>query len=414
MHQMSHQTPTPGPINPRWWALRSLLLARAARIRIEALLPSPTAGPLGRVPAGSGLQDSDITESGGVQASFVPDVEGAFTVNLQVSDGLAEGIDQVEIHVAASNVPPNAPPNAQAGADQTLALGPEVLVDGTGSHDPDASPDPLTFKWHFVFVPETSSLNDANLLEAETAIARFTPDVEGIYVLRVEVSDGSHTAGDSVLVTVGLPALQLTGQLTSVPDVPVEGDQVTLPYQVTNGGSGSDDPILLAIEIVDLSTGTILERLENPVVLLQDQPYEATQAISTNLAIGEYLLILRGELDGDKQTIVSHRLMVMAQPDQDGDGIPDAEDTCILSDTSPLLVIDGCHTGVTNHLLASGCTLSDEIAQCAEGVKNHGKFVSCVAKLTQTWKQEKIITSKEKGQIQRCAAKADIPPKKKK
>ncbi len=95
--------------------------------------------------------------------------------------------------------------------------------------------------------------------------------------------------------------------------------------------------------------------------------------------------------------------------DTDGDGIPDDEDACPDSELSLTVVIDGCDSGVENMLFDDGCTMADLIAECADGASNHGGFVSCVAELTNEWKQQGIISGQEKGAIQSCAAQADIP-----
>ena len=95
--------------------------------------------------------------------------------------------------------------------------------------------------------------------------------------------------------------------------------------------------------------------------------------------------------------------------DADGDGMAHCNDQCPNSNMSATVVIDGCNTDVVNHLLNSGCTISDRIAACAEGVRNHGQFVNCVSGLTNTLKRNGVIGGKEKGAIQRCAAKRDIP-----
>lgn len=79
------------------------------------------------------------------------------------------------------------------------------------------------------------------------------------------------------------------------------------------------------------------------------------------------------------------------------------------SDLSPTVVIDGCDSEVTNILLPTGCSLSDKIAMCAASAGNHGKFVSCVSHMTNDLKKDGIITGKEKGAIQSCAAQANIP-----
>jgi hypothetical protein len=78
----------------------------------------------------------------------------------------------------------------------------------------------------------------------------------------------------------------------------------------------------------------------------------------------------------------------------------------------PTIVIDGCDTGVPNMLLDGGYTMSDLIAECAADAANHGEFVSCVAQLANAWKTAGLITGREKGQIQSCAAQATIvsPP----
>jgi len=73
------------------------------------------------------------------------------------------------------------------------------------------------------------------------------------------------------------------------------------------------------------------------------------------------------------------------------------------------VVIDGCDSGVKNLMLENGSTMSDMINTCANGAKNHGAFVSCVAKLTNTWEKMELITEEQKEAIQSCAAKASIP-----
>ena len=98
-----------------------------------------------------------------------------------------------------------------------------------------------------------------------------------------------------------------------------------------------------------------------------------------------------------------------APTDGDGDGVPDDIDACPNSDLSPNVVIDGCDSGVTNHLLIDGCTISDLIDQCAQDAAHHGGFVSCVANLTNELIESGIIHGSEKGRIQSCAGRANLP-----
>lgn len=95
--------------------------------------------------------------------------------------------------------------------------------------------------------------------------------------------------------------------------------------------------------------------------------------------------------------------------DSDGDGVFDPDDDCDLSDLRDTILVDDCDTGVSNQLFDDGCTMADRIAECAEGARNHGAFVSCVTHLTNEWARDGVITSREKGPIQRCTAQSDLP-----
>lgn len=80
-------------------------------------------------------------------------------------------------------------------------------------------------------------------------------------------------------------------------------------------------------------------------------------------------------------------------------------------DVDATVIVDGCDSGVTNHVVDEDtlCTISDLIAECAANARNHGEFVRCVAKLTNALNRAGVITGAEKGRIQSCAARASIP-----
>ncbi len=73
--------------------------------------------------------------------------------------------------------------------------------------------------------------------------------------------------------------------------------------------------------------------------------------------------------------------------------------------------IDGCETRVTDRLVTldgEENLLSAFIAECeAEPLKNHGQYVKCVSHTLNDLKKSGQISGKEKGKIQRCAAKSD-------
>lgn len=67
-----------------------------------------------------------------------------------------------------------------------------------------------------------------------------------------------------------------------------------------------------------------------------------------------------------------------------------------------------CATGVPDYLMGDCMLMSDLIMECAIGAKNHGKFVSCVAHLTEGWVYNGIITYEQKDAIMECVAESDI------
>jgi hypothetical protein len=73
------------------------------------------------------------------------------------------------------------------------------------------------------------------------------------------------------------------------------------------------------------------------------------------------------------------------------------------------VVIDSCDSGVPNHLDEYGCSLVDLITEIAVDAPDHSTFVEGVSDLTNQYKDSGIISGFEKGKIQNCAARADIP-----
>lgn len=105
----------------------------------------------------------------------------------------------------------NRTPVSVAGRDRAAEPTVAVLLDGTGSLDPEG--DSLTYAWKFLRVPSGSKLTDSNISGADTPEAIITPDVEGLYELELVVDDGNSTDRDTVLVVSQEPA----GGCASVP-----------------------------------------------------------------------------------------------------------------------------------------------------------------------------------------------------
>jgi hypothetical protein len=83
-------------------------------------------------------------------------------------------------------------------ADTQTDVGTPVTVDGGFSHSPDGTF--LTFNWKMKFAPpgSTAVMNQTNEPEAV-----FTPDVAGDYMLELTVNNGTSTATNDMVVTVG-------------------------------------------------------------------------------------------------------------------------------------------------------------------------------------------------------------------
>ena len=94
----------------------------------------------------------------------------------------------------------NQKPIARAGTNQIVRLGSLVLLDGSGSNDPDQKPLPLTFNWTQTSGPTTL------LFDSATARPKFTPLTKGTYVFSLLVNDGQSNS-DPARVTVIVPML---------------------------------------------------------------------------------------------------------------------------------------------------------------------------------------------------------------
>ena len=160
--------------------------------------------------------------------TFTADRSGRYRIQLIVGDGLANSVpDTVDVTTV------NQPPIANAGPDQTVHENDLVTLNGNGSTDPDNNP--LTYAWSFVSKPGAST---AQLSSPTAASPTFTPDVAGLYTLRLVVND---TIVDSPPDTVAITVLSSAITMFLV-DTPLVGAgrqtrlRVTLPFAAPAGG----------------------------------------------------------------------------------------------------------------------------------------------------------------------------------
>ncbi|HET6637762.1 MAG TPA: PKD domain-containing protein [Gemmatimonadota bacterium] len=227
--------------------------------------------------------------------SITPDVAGDYVLQVTVADGRGgQAVDDVKVTATAPGA--NRAPTANAGFDlegtQTITM----TLDGSGSSDPDG--DPLTFAWTVVSRPAGST---AEIASAGAAVASFTPDLEGVYVVQLAVNDGQFTATDTATLTVGPFNHPPVGTLT------IDGSaQILVGESVTATAAFTDadgDPLEFewTLDAPDGSAAT-------PTISLDE-----TQATFTPDVPGEYVIAVTvsdGEKSAQAQFIVTAFPMV--------------------------------------------------------------------------------------------------------
>jgi len=152
---------------------------------------------------------ASLSNSTSVNPTFVTDIPGVYVVQLIVNDGTVDSSpDTVTISTE------NSPPIANAGPDQTIAVGSLVQLDGSGSTDVDG--DPLSFTWSFVSRPAGSS---AMLSDVHAVDPSFVADTAGTYVVQLIVSDDflSSTPDTVIITTENTPPVANAGPDQTIP-----------------------------------------------------------------------------------------------------------------------------------------------------------------------------------------------------
>lgn len=263
---------------------------------------------------------SFLARPGGSQASlgsldalsvdFVPDLPGNYTIELIVNDGVLDSIpDTVTVSTD------NSRPLAEAGPDQSVAVGQVAVLDGSGSTDADG--DPLGYRWSLISVPAGSA---AVLDGLDRIDPSFVPDRPGEYVVALIVDDGEL---DSLADTVVISTVNSRPVADAGPDLAAfVGDAVMLDGSASSDADG--DPLIYGWSLLSTPPGSTanLSNIDSVVAILEpDLP-------------GRYvtqLMVSDGALDSDPDT-VQVAVEVAAEQDSDGDGLSDALEAALGTD----------------------------------------------------------------------------------
>lgn len=172
------------------------------------------------VPDGSIASLSDETAA---MPTFTADVSGSYVAQLIVSDGTQ--VSSPDTVLISTN---NVAPVADAGANQLVDLGQPATLDGSASSDADGNA--LTYSWSVLSAPQGSV---ASVSDSTAVMPSLTPDVSGIYVVQLSVSDGALTSTDTVELT--------TRNVAPVADAGADRTTPVAQTLVLDGSGSSDE-----------------------------------------------------------------------------------------------------------------------------------------------------------------------------
>ena len=134
-----------------------------------------------------------------------PATTGRLTFTLTVTDDGTPPASHTDTVIITVTPAINQPPMAHAGDDQEVATGALVILDGSGSRDPDGDDNALTYSWEHTRtdgIPTTPATAIA-LTNADTVSPTFPTTTAGVLTFTLTVTDtGSPQASRASTVTI--------------------------------------------------------------------------------------------------------------------------------------------------------------------------------------------------------------------
>jgi hypothetical protein len=191
-----------------------------------------------QLPPGSAAK---IENPASVFPTFKVDAAGSYYILLTVSNGQTASSARVTVSTS------NTAPVAKAGPNQTVAIGANVFLSGSGSFDVDGNP--LTYSWILSSRPAGSA---AVLSNAKTLSPTFVADKPGSYTAQLTVNDGfvDSTPSSVIVSTLNSPPVADAGpnqtvnatslvQLNGAASSDVDGDPLTFAWTLITRPAGS-------------------------------------------------------------------------------------------------------------------------------------------------------------------------------
>jgi hypothetical protein len=285
----------------------------------------------------------------------------------------------------------NNAPIAEAGDDQSVAVGETVVLSGSGSWDEDED-YPLTYEWQIVSTPEGSAASNSEMVSIDGSDASqisISADLPGDYEIQLVVTDSKGLASEPDLVVVST--------YNSAPKANAGPDQtVPINTTVTLDGSGSTDvdgDILnysWSLTVPDGSNAS----LSNPTAV---KPTFVVDASGTYIA---QLIVNDSMLDSTPDTVTinweNSAPVANAGPDQtaqindvvklDGSGSSDVDGDGLVYSWLLITVPDGSNASLSDPAAASP-TFDVDVAgtYVAQLIVNDGMVDSAPDTVTINW-----------------------------
>lgn len=142
------------------------------------------------VPVDSTLDESLLSDNNSdtaCQTSFTPDATGTYVLSMVMNDGQDDTQPDLVIVTVASG---NQAPVADCGSDISVEVGERAELDGSGSYDPEGAA--IEYSWALSSWPDGSALEGDDIYNAGGATPTVIPDVAGMYLISLVVSDGEQ------------------------------------------------------------------------------------------------------------------------------------------------------------------------------------------------------------------------------